>query len=726
MKNPFSGVSPFEHLVVQGPVAQWLDLDPLDAFTALYAASAVANAGEATVQVEKGWATGVLQDLYPATDGTLWTGPNGSGQTAAAFQDGEFLFITKFYNQSSWPVGPAVAISDDRRCLLDVTASPCIAGIGTGTQHPNQHATERGYTLPVQLNEQGLYTMLTVTAAAGTETTYPIQDATRNWRVDANANARHFASWGLAVGHLPHPTMPQMIMQWDRDTALEPLPNAVDKMAVAWGNVTASILDATTSPTLADMTALGPTGALRGKCWVFGVAQSDIPLSEIRFGGMPRRLAPLLSPEYGPDEFTIAFPQKGDVIPMHVSTQTADIPVRGIGRPNQEFQARFNGGAWQNIGTSDANGVIDLTLPNQSMELGSLGVREGSTGAERTVSNVGVGLVIVGCGESGADGRGDNITLTDSSYAFVDKLPIGTTRKWMALIAEVAYDYFDATARCPVGFFFNTQGSTWMVPRPSQASTDGHWNTDNDGTPGQPMRVQAQLSKLIAANADLFPARVRIIEDLGLNDASVGAGNPDMTADWQTYAIAKREAWRAIHPDLNVHHIASLCDAQVADASLNRVRDGQVALWNVPDAFGCAGSQAHLDAPSDVPNHTHLWTQAEKLVAAQYAFRCAILGDRAPRYVSHAVTGADIAVTLDRAMTISASSDVAGWAVEDSNGARTVTSVAVSGAVVTLTCDQALVGPGTVRWIDGANAVGTTLLDSHDFPMPPEPFEVVL
>ncbi len=729
------GISRFRGVVVPWGT-EWLDIDPGGVFAVLYAATAVSHAhaaaGNATVQVEKGWASGIVQDLYPETDGQLWTGRNGTGQTATDFANGETLFINRFYNQSAWAFGPAVAISDDRRCILDLTVplSPCVAGIATGTQDANQSATERGYTMPVQLGEQSFYTTMVLAAASGVETWYPVQDdsgaLTRNWRIDTNTNARHFRNWGMAVGHLPHQTMPQLVMQWTRDTASFPMPSRNEVLAAAWGGVSASIDDTSLSATAFDMTILGPTGPLAGRCWAIGVATSDVPLSEVRFSGIPTRIAPLIANHYGSDDFTVAFPQPGDVIPMDVTTRTADIPVRLIGKPSTEYQARFNGGAWGVIGTTDANGVLDGSLTGQSMELGTLGVREGGAGTERTVANVGIGLVIVGCGESGADGRGDNVTITNTSYARVDKLATGTTNKWMMLIAEEAYDHFDATDRCPVGFFFNTQGSTWMVPRPAQASTDGQWNADADGSGSMTRRVHLQLSKLIAANADTFPTGVIIIEDLGLNDASVGAANTDMTANWQTYAKAKRTAWRnAIHDDLNVHHIVSLSATGLTDASLGRVRAGQVALYDDADPFGSAGSQAHLDAPTDVDGD-HLWTNAEKTVAAKGAFRCAVLGDRQPRYSSAAIDGADVDITLTGGtspMTIDSTSDVAGWTVTDGNGARTVSAVNVSGMVVTLTCDQALSGTVSVAWITGADAVGTTLDDSHAyFPMPPEPF----
>lgn len=728
MRNPFQGISSLRGIVVPWQT-RWLDLDPEGAFTVLYAASAVSDAhaaaGNATIQVEKGWASGIVQDLYPETDGQLWTGRNGTGQTATDFADGETLFINQFYNQAAWPFGAAVSISDDRRCILDLTvpASPCIAGASTGTQHASQHATERGYTLPVPLGEQGLYSTMVIAAAATTESWRPMQSgADRYWHVDTNTLARDYRSWGLAIGHLPHPTMPQLMLQWTQDTGLFPLPTNVQTLTSAWGNVNASISDGSLSATDYPMTALGPASPLQGRCWSFGIATNDIALSQIR--AMPDRIAPLLSPQYGADEFTVCYPQEGDVIPMDTATLTADIPVHVIGRPEQEFQARFNGGAWASIGTTDARGVLNGTLTGQSMELGALDVREGPSAVSRSVTDVGIGLVIVGTGESGMDGRGDTLTLTNTSYARVEKLPAGTTRRWLMLVAEVAYDYFDATARCPVGFFFNSQGSTWMVPRPGSPSTDGHWNTTNDGSAGFQRRVPAMISQLIAANADRFPSGVHIIEDLGLNDASVGATNTSMTTDWQAYAKAKRTAWRDIHPGLNVHHIASLSDAAVTAASLDRVRAGQVALWDDADAFGSAGSQAHLNAPTD-PAGTHLWTQAEKLVAAKGAFRCAILGDRQPRYASAAVSGADIAVTFTGGtapLTIG-TSDTAGWTVSDANGARTVTGVAVAGMVATLTCDLALVAPVNVTWISGADAVGTTLADSHSFhPMPPEPF----
>lgn len=718
----------------------WIDADPEGSFAALYSPGVVVQswglADRPTVEVEKGWGSATLQDLYQDPDGYLWTGPRGTGTRADSWAGADRLFITKFYNQRAADTSTQVAtpVSDALRCLLDLSTpnAPAVAGLSTGTQDGNQSATERGYVMPVALDEQALYSTFVVAAADGTETWYPIQDdaggTTRNWRVDANSLQRHFKNWGIAVGHVPQPTMPQLILQWTQDTASFPLPTNVQRLAAAWGDVAIAVEDASLSGTSYDMTMFGPLNPLKGRAWAFGVATSDLPLAQVRFPGLPSRLAPLLARHMAADAFSIAWPQKGDVIPMDVTTRKADIPIDLVGRPGTAYEARFNGGSWGLIGRTDRNGVLRGTLAEQGMELGDLEVRERGSVSARTVSDVGVGLVIIMDGESGADGRGDNVTVTDTDYIRLNKAAIGTSNRWMLLIGEVAYDYWGGSAKCPTGFFANSQGSTWMVPRPGQPATDGHWNADNDGT-SQQRRVKTQVAQLIAANADRFPSRVRLIEDLGLNDAAVGAANTDMAADWQTHAIAKRAAWRAaVHADLNVHHIVSLAADTMTDASLDRVRAGQVALWDIADAFGSAGSQADLDAPTD-PTGVHLWSQAEKLVAAERAFRCAILGERAPRYSSAAIDGSDIDITLTGGtspMVISAPTDVAGWTVSDDNGARTVTAVAVSGLVVTLTCDQALVGDVSIQWCSGDTGVGTTLKDSHTIAMPPEPFGPVI
>jgi len=141
------------------------------AISPMYIHPTWAASRQPTVNVEKGYGSGTFQDLYPHTDGKLYTQANGGGQEASAYAAGSRLVVQTPYNQclaSKDSSGHPTPTTDaTRRVLLDVsiTNAPRFAGIQQGTQDASQSATERGYDLNVSITTNTGVSLLSFTAS---------------------------------------------------------------------------------------------------------------------------------------------------------------------------------------------------------------------------------------------------------------------------------------------------------------------------------------------------------------------------------------------------------------------------------------------------------------------------------------------------------------------------------------------------------------------------------
>lgn len=387
------------------------------------------SAQNPTVNVERGWGTGVIQDLYPDASGYLWTAPWGRGTRADVWAGGQLLFVNIPYNQASSSVGTGqpTALDPTERVLLDLSIPNCprFAGYNSGTQDPHQNATIRGYSIPQTMVTTTYYSVLSLDALYATEDYYPLQatDASRNFKINGG-NARFFPDWAAEVGKYSPLTIPQLKLAWSRNTGNQAFSGGQYAMyAQVWG-VTYPEGESSgfsTSATAKSIDIFGPTNSMQGYQYAFAICTTDISKSVTDWTGpLVSLMGGIAAPALTTNQFSIAYPFSGAVISMNEATQTADIPIRIFGRPGISYQASWNGGSYTAIGTCGNNGVLNGVLPSQAQGNGTLSVREGSGGTAQTLSNVAIGFNLVALGESNPDGRYDAVALT---------IPTGSLRK---------------------------------------------------------------------------------------------------------------------------------------------------------------------------------------------------------------------------------------------------------------------------------------------------------
>lgn len=770
------------------------------------------DAGNPVVRVQKDY-SGAEQDLYPSLDGTLYTQAHGQGDTATVFADGDLLLVDRIYNQagSDSSTDFVTAISDDRRLLLniDTPTSPHFAGIDIGTQHPSQHATERGYELPHTIILQTSTTMLNAFALhqfvnSGDLVRIIQNDATGSpyWQLQG-AQPRHFPSWAVQVSTLDSelwnvPVLLQLKADqyWGNSDYWAPASGINGNFQ----NSASPLADNTTSYTL---NIFGPTNSLEGRCWAMLISQDALDDAVHYFGGLPTALCPLAKDHYG-TEPTVTFPYNNAVIPMDLSTETADIPVHLTAKPSTEYEASW-GGSYSSIGTTTADGILIGALTGQSKGSNTFTVRE--VGETDTISftNVAVGITIGGFGESGARGRYSSVPLTISdlrktdggalpnddqylaaatvqaggtgyavddiltfsggtgtaaqvkvtavssgvvtsvvpyqttassfnflgNYSAVPANPVSTTggtgtgctlnatwgeqRAWWMLVAELLF----AEHNCPIRALNGAaEGSTYFYNQ--GVDSLGQWHPLPEVAPigtGSSINAMGQLNH---SNADFLTPNA-IIFDIGKNDASLGTGTSKATYKAHFQALVAAFRSRTGNNNLTVYPIASGANSGHQDKT-DVIREATMELWD-ESGFGAGGSFAHLEHGED---GVHLQTPAQKQAAADVCYRNIFGAGRAPQFSSATVSSDEIEITFTGGvspLTIDSAAESTGWTISDGAGSRTVSNVAISGLVVTLTCDQALTGTVDIDWCKGVTGVGTTLNDSDaTTPLPPEPF----
>jgi hypothetical protein len=684
------------------------------------------DAGYPTVRVEKGYGSGILQNLY-WDQGYLWTSRFGGGVRADVWAGSDRLFVEIPYNQFALdllPTSHPAALSADKRVLLNLSTptSPFFAGYSTGTQDPSQHATQRGYALPAGLTHvsRDYFTMIALHAWAASEIHNPIQDTTtglvRNWELDGSGNRRHFASWDIGVSNFGATAVPQLLMHTVTNEAGLAITASHAYQGRTWG-VTGGNGESAGNATSFALNIMGPTNSLRGKLWALGIKKSAFTTrSNMLVTGIPRKLAALSAPSLATDQFEIAFPLNNQVIPMNLITQVADIPIRLFGKPNTEYQASWSGGAYASIGTSDANGYLAGALLAQAKGNGTLNVREGVSGTPRSRTDVAVGYFLVVMGESEPAGRNDNVTITvPTNFYRLDRVnrfaQNASENFYWKLLVQKIYD----TYNCVVGVTLNALGSTFLVP----VATEAHWDPYS-ARASIPNNYQQGFRFLERNQLEILTPNL-FYWDVGKNDAAQASSESAFAAKFPEILTG----YRALNSNFNFGLIMSGANGAVLDSRTDAIRRAQATLGYSTSGFTFLGSFAHL--PTTEAGQVHFQTQAEKQAAIDVVWRHLNGAGSAPRYSSASRSGADLIITFTGGVSpltrASAPSDLLGWAVSDGNGTRTVNSIAVSGLQATLTCDQTLSGTVTFSFCSGETGIGTTIRDSAaTTPLPPVPF----
>lgn len=698
-----------------------------------------ADARYPTVKVEKGYGTAVYQDLYPdPTTGELFTGPSGTGQTATAYAGSSKLFVEVPYNQAlSGPLAsghPSVVTDASRRVMLDISTptAPAFAGLNQGTQDASQSATERGYDSNINVvSNVGLQVISLDNAPSGVTTAY------RTWQNNGGqtqymdiqpANPRWFPATSTAVATVPTGSryLPAARVQFANANGYR---STNDTGFAIHGGSVHEIVDAITiNATSTPLRLFGPTSPLTGRCFSIIALQEYSAQSTFKYSGnLIKRLHKACKAVYGANEITLYSPIPYQVFKMNLGTSLGSIRINLASGANREIEASFNGGAYSSIGTTDENGYLSGTLSSQSPGTGTLNVRVvGQASAAVSVSNVRVGIIVARGGQSNADERGNDVTLTVARSLIGGYSSVGgvsnttaTRKSWIwALLQDLGTTY-----SCPVAMAGWSAGSTYLYfdAAGSSDGRHGHWNASNPGS-----STNNDLNRFIHYLSLLEDEPNFVIWHQGENDAMDGISQAN-------YKAALVAMWAKVQLQLGwtckLHVMSIGRNNPVADANTNAIRYAQQQAWDDNSSTILPGGcLSHLACGDGATDEVHFWTQAQKDAVVAVFKRHALGSGRGPRFSSMVASGTTITIQCTGGvtpLTISggeAASPI-GWTVTDGGGSKTVTAVAVSNLQITLTVNSSLSGTVTVKWLSGDDGIGTTLLDSDGTtPVPPEPF----
>jgi len=687
-----------------------------------------ADARHPTVRVEKGYGSGVFQDLYPnPATGELFTQPDGGGVSATAFAGSDRLLVETPYNQAlAGPLAsghPSVVTDAARRMLLDISTptNPFFAGREQGTQDASQHATERGYNTNVSVaTNQGLCIMSLDRPSANNTNYNPWQN---NGGTTINALVRVASNdWYPTPGVTQAFTTPAKVAHFRVAFHDSPASSSTNDTVFSynWGNPTSNAASGALVGTSTPIRWGGPTNSVTGHCYAFVlVAGTYLTHAVNRFPQLPQKFAGICKNGWSAAEHCVAYPQANQVYPMdNFGAGTATMRIVVVSGPGRAIEANWNGAGYVAIGTTDANGYLVGSLPNAAKGAGTLQVRVVGQATVTSISNVRVGVLIARMGQSNADGRGDNITLsaTRSTALNAWSNSSATQKSWIWALAQS----LATTHSCPVGMSGFTAGASWLA-RASGATT-GHWHPQHDGT--------SQSSHFNTAMANLIVCSEKpnyIIWHQGEEDANdgVSANQYETAIGLFIDELRSRTGWN----DAQMYVMQIGRNNPVSDANTDAVRAGQIQAWNNNGSKILAGGcLAHLACGDGAADEVHFWTQSQKDAVVAVWIRHALGAGRGPRFSSMIASGTTITIQTTGGvspLTVSggeAASPI-GWTVTDGGGSKTVTAVSVSGLQITLTVNSTLSGTVTVKWLSGDNGIGTTLLDSDaTTPVPPEPF----
>ncbi len=690
------------------------------------------TAARPVVQIEKGWASGTFVDLYAHSDGGLYTQARGGTLVDSTYAGANKLLVHRIYNQGgSNPATDYIsAISDDKRVILDVTVptNPAFAGYSTGSQDANQHATIRGYTLPatvtLKTNDHPL-TIVAIHEWTGAHDENLVQDDVLGTTATIfnRGNYRSYLSWAVNVSNTPSSaagadSVPVVWTHWAKNDVTGIATNWTNDAMVNGVHHAAGVVPS--SATTKTLTLFGPTNSLRGRNYGVLLFQTTQALADMVSGGITKRAARLVSGRIQTDKPSIGYPILNCVIPMSLTTQKADIPVRLIGKPSKAYEASWNGGAYTSVGTTDANGYLAGALAAQDKGNGTFNIREVGGTTPIAIANVAVGIVIAATGESGAAGRGDDVTVTipAGSLRFTNTRAnwTATTKQWWKLVAQKYYD----TYGCVIGVCTVATGSTFFYK--NSPVQEGNWAVTPNAANAEQSGTAA--AAMLASQFDLFSPNIWIW-DIGLNDASLATTKSQFKTRFE--ALLANYRTRSGNSSLVFAPIISGPNSTVDGDWTAEIRNAEAELWDEANGFIPAGCFAHLAVGAD---GVHLWTTADKEAARDVLWRTVYGEGRGPKFSSASASGTSVIVNLTGGispMTISGGANVAGWTVSDGGGALTVSNVAVSTMQVTLTVNRTVSGTVSIKWAHASTAIGTTLKDSGTVtPLPPEPFQTTV
>ena len=693
----------------------------------------------ATVRVQKAY-TGVFTDLYPHSTGELFTSPGGAGSSATTWAAGSRLIVDIPYNQalaSEVASGHPTPVTDTSRCLqLDISIPTCpsFAGIEQGTQDAGQHATERGYDLNVSVATTNPFLGVSIDEYPATlNTDYrPWQNntgTTHNLLVNT-ASRRYYPTPGLCVSTNPGSTT-GLRLPTVRTVLHESIGNrsnyrgvfTLDGGVVVASNVTNVAESATSTP----MRWAGVTNPLTGRAYglVF-ITGAYKTVADLRYNGtISKRLHGVCHRRYAASELRVCSPVQYKTTPINLTTGLGAMRIVATSGANRALEASWNGGAYAAIGTTDGYGHLVGTLPGCSVGSGSLMVRVvGQTANVVTVSDVRVGVVIARAGQSNADERGDDITLTSTRTIAAGAISNSTATKkswiWNRL-QQMATQYssplqMDGWSAGATLLCYDTGGTT--------DGSHGHWHPRNTGISTTNAFIEFVGNCNVADDEPNY-----VIYHQGEEDAAALGGTP--TAKYKA-AMAElvtefrtRTGWSTVP-----FYVMSLGrDGVVNDANVDKIRYAQQQGWDdgTTSAGGCL---AHINLIGDAAL-VHFWTQDEKDQVAAIFKRHSVAGGggRAHRYSSGSkgTTTITLNFTGGSGDLVPGASPTIGWTCTDGGGALTVSSVSVTASQIILTVNRTISGSVLTKWCSHYSGVGSTIRDSDAVtPLPPEPFEVTL
>ncbi len=700
------------------------------AVSTAYLVDAWRVAARATVRVERGYGSGVFQDLYPHTDGQLYTAPNGGGVEASAWAAGARLFVETPYNQvlaSESAVGHPAAITDaTRRVLLDVSlpTSPAFAGISQGTQDSAQSATQRGYDTGISVTLNPGVTLMSLDSDVGSTSAnlFSNNGGSSIYLLSDPGNARWYAQ-DIAVASVRPTTLPTIKIAYADQFG----PSSTQDYAHGWaGGVSHANSPATLSATSTPMRLWGAASPLRGRAYAAViVAGQYLNTAQIGVSGtLVPRLSALAKARYGANEISVYSPISNQAFRLSsFSPAIGSIRIVCASAANRAIEASFNGGAYATIGTTDANGYLVGALSGQSAGAGSLVLRVVGQGtAAATVTNVRLGVVVTRGGQSNADGRGNDITLS-ATRSLVSNAWTNTTvtqKSWLwALLQDLGATYSSPVAMGgrSVGasyLYFNTAGST--------DGRHGAWHPLNPGT-----NVTSAFAEWVAYAHTQQTEPNFAIWHQGEEDAAGGVTKAQYKAAlilmWETFKA--RTGWTSKLWLMVIGRVGV-----VADNNVNQIRYALIeAVADRPDLFEMGGSLAHLPVGDGGSDNVHFWTQGQKDAVVAVFKRHAFGSGRAKAYISGSKATSTAVLTFagGSGSLNDGATPTLGWTCTDGSGAITASGASCSGNVVTLTFDRAISGSLTVKWCSHYSGINATIVDSDaTTPLPPEPFEVVL
>lgn len=723
--------------ILNGDTQQQYATEGLTATIAIspqYLVEAWAVAKQPTVKVEKGWGSGVFQDLYPHTDGRLYTAINGGGLEASVFADGSKLFVETPYNQclaNAVADGHPTAITDSsRRVLLDASIpnAPRFAGIQQGTQDASQHATERGYDTNISVATNGGVTFLSLDQLPSSLTTDYVAyrnngGATLDLLVNP-ANNRWYPNEVVVAGLNPL-RMPALKCHFADSPGTLASNDAIHSIAggVSHGN---SVGGRTTSATSTPIRIWGAANPLTGACYAFVcLSGAYVDWANVRENALlTKALHKTCCNVYGANELTLYAPVQWQTYRLTSwSPAKGDIRIVCASAPNRVIEARFNSGDWATIGTTDASGYLVGTLSDQSAATGTLDVRvagQATVAASRT--NVRIGAMVTRGGQSNADGRGDDITLTANrsiaSNTWANST--ATQKSWIWVFLQT----LASTYSVPVAMGGRSAGATYLYFN-SGGSTDGrhgHWNANNPGT----VTVH-NFSEWVHYGRTQQTEPNFYIWHQGEEDANGGTSK----ANYKQALIDMWIAYKAKTGAIGKLWIMVLGRVgTVTAANVNAIRYATIESVNEnPTLFEMGGSLAHLQVGDGGSDTTHFWTQSQKEAVAAVFIRHAFGSGRAHRYSSgsKSTNTATLNFIGGSGDLVVGASPTLGWTCTDNSGSITVSNCSASGNTLTLSFDRSIVGSLTVQWCSHFSGIGATISDSDSTtPLPPEPFEAVL